>query len=516
MRFRASPTAASGATGTRPDAPVPPATRAASSAGGDSRRGRSRTTLTWLDRKQLLVILAGAFMVVLDFFIVLVALPSIAHELAATPGQLQLIVAGYGIANAAGLIAGGKLGDLFGRRRMFFAGMALFGVTSVVCGLATSGLVLVVARFAQGAAGALLQPQVLALLGLNFPGDKRARAFAAYAMSMGLAGVAGQLLGGALIEADVGGTGWRSCFFVNAPVALLAIALGIKVLDRETPIAGARQIDVWGMLLAAATLTCLIVPLSYGREAWSASNNVALLASATALALAFAWSQRRRAAHGLAVMVPPSVVAARGFRLGMTTVAAFYCGVASFYFVLGLHLQSTLGLGPLQSGGVFAILGAAFFVASMASVALGRRLDQPPVELGALVLAAGHGLQAVLALVGGGIVPLALALLVEGAGIGLVMAPLVSLALSRLPSQHAGIAAGILSTIQGTGNALGVAVVGLAYLAGLWLPDGARPGPSRFAEALLLLALLALAVWWLARRLRKADEPVSMGAPTAR
>ncbi|HSB99588.1 MAG TPA: MFS transporter, partial [Burkholderiaceae bacterium] len=205
--------------------------------------------LSGLDVTRALVILAGAFMVVLDFFIVLVALPSIARDLAATPGQLQLIVAGYGIANAAGLIAGGKLGDLLGRRRMFLAGMALFGVTSVACGLAASGLALVLARFAQGAAGALLHPQVLALLGLNFPGDKRARAFAAYAMAMGLAGVAGQLLGGALIEANVADTGWRACFFINAPVALLAIAVGLKVLDRESTPASHKQLDVWGMVL---------------------------------------------------------------------------------------------------------------------------------------------------------------------------------------------------------------------------------------------------------------------------
>src|SRR5262245_13022702 len=215
--------------------------------------------LTWLDNARLLLILAGAFMVVLDFFIVLVALPSIAADLAATPGQLQLIVAGYGIANAAGLIAGGKLGDLFGRRRMFFAGMALFGATSVACGLATSGLMLVLMRFAQGASGALLHPQVLALLGLNFPGDKRARAFAAYAMAMGLAGVAGQLLGGALIEIDFAGTGWRSCFFINAPIAIAAVLFGAQLLDKETPPSQAREVDLGGMVLTAAALTCLIV-----------------------------------------------------------------------------------------------------------------------------------------------------------------------------------------------------------------------------------------------------------------
>lgn len=458
--------------------------------------------MTWLDVARLLVILVGAFMVVLDFFIVLVALPSIAKDLAASPGQLQLIVAGYGIANAAGLIAGGKLGDLFGRRRMFLGGMTLFGFTSVACGVATSGLMLVVMRFAQGGAGALLHPQVLALLGLNFPGAKRANAFAAYAMAMGLAGVAGQLLGGALIEIDFAHTGWRSCFFINAPIALIAIVAGLKLLDRETPTSDAKQVDLWGMTLTAAALTCLIVPLTYGREAFSGSVNLALLSAAAVLAIVFARTQRRRASAGLAVMVPPAVVAARHFRLGVATILVFYSGIASFYFVLGLHLQSTLTLSALQSGLVFAILGAAFFVASMSSSSLARRSKRPLVELGALVLAGGHLLQMAVAAKGGGVVAMLLPLLVEGAGIGLVMAPLVSLALSRLPPQHAGVAAGILSTMQSTGNALGVAVVGFFYIAGLWLPVGLVMGHTRFAEAMILLAVLALAVWYLAGRIR--------------
>jgi MFS family permease len=462
--------------------------------------------LTWRDGARLLVILAGAFMVVLDFFIVIVALPSIAHDIAATPGQLQLIVAGYAIANAAGLIAGGKLGDLFGRRQMFLAGMALFGATSVACGLSTSGLMLVLMRFAQGAAGALLHPQVLALLGLNFPGAKRARAFAAYAMTMGVAGVMGQLLGGALIELNLGGTGWRSCFFINAPIALTAIVLGAHLLDRDPAAASARRVDVAGMLLTAASLTCLIVPLTYGREALPAAWNIGLLLAAVVSFLVFAASQRRRSNHGLAVMIPRELVSVRLFQLGIGTVLVFYAGIASFYFVLGLHLQATLGASALQSGLVFAVLGAAFFAASMGGGAIARRFNRPLVELGALLLMLGHILQAAVAVKGLGIGAMLPALLIEGAGIGLIMAPLVSLALSRTPPQHAGVAAGILSTMQSTGNALGVAVVGLSYLAGLWSPAGTTSGHGRFAGALALLTLLMLAVWAFARRIRVESE----------
>ena len=316
----------------------------------------------------------------------------------------------------------------------------------------------------------------------------------------------GQLFGGALIELDLAQTGWRSCFFINAPVALAAIALGLKLLDRETPPAAAQQLDLWGMALTAAALTCLIVPLTYGRESLSDLANAALLVAAALLGAVFAWSQRRRAARGLAVMVPPSVVSARHFRLGVATILVFYCGIASFYFVLGLHLQTTLALSALQSGLVFAILGAAFFIASMSSSALALLLKRPLVELGALVLAVGHLLQLAVATTGGGVAVMWIPLLVEGAGIGFVMAPLVSLALSRLPSQHAGVAAGILSTMQSTGNALGVAVVGFFYIAGLWLPAGWVMGHTRFAEALLILAVLAVAVWYLTRRIRAAAD----------
>jgi EmrB/QacA subfamily drug resistance transporter len=477
-------------------------------AGGvvDASAAAAASRMGLLDAARLLVILAGAFMVVLDFFIVIVALPSIAADIAATPGQLQLIVAGYGIANAAGLIAGGKLGDLFGRRQMFLAGMALFGITSVACGLATSGLMLVLMRFAQGASGALLHPQVLALLGLNFPGAKRARAFAAYAMAMGLAGVMGQLLGGALIEWNFAGSGWRACFFINAPIALAAIALGLHLLERDSPARSARRIDVWGMVLTAASLSCLIVPLTYGREALPASWNLGLLVAAAALFAIFAISQRRRSMAKLSVMIPPELLSMRLFRLGVGTVLVFYAGIASFYFVLGLHLQTALGSSPLHSGLVFALLGAAFFAASMGGSALGRRLKRPLVELGALVLILGHLAQAAVAFKGLGIAAMLLPLAIEGAGIGLIMAPLVSLALSRTPPQHAGVAAGVLSTMQSTGNALGVTMVGLAYLAGLWLPAGVEPAHARLAGALGLLALLALAVWYLARRIRVESE----------
>ncbi len=166
----------------------------------------------------LLVVLAGTFMTFLGFFIVNVALPSIHQGLHAQADALQLIVAGYGLSLAAGQITGSRLGDLYGRRRLFTVGLLLFTLTSAACGLAPNADVLVGARLAQGAACALMCPQVLGILGTVYVGAARAKAFAAYGLAMGIAGVLGQLLGGALIQANIAGSGWRVIFLINVPI----------------------------------------------------------------------------------------------------------------------------------------------------------------------------------------------------------------------------------------------------------------------------------------------------------
>ena len=170
------------------------------------------------------VLLAGAFMVVLDFFIVNVALPSIATDLGAGDSSLEWVVAGYGLTFAAFLITAGRLGDDLGRRRVYAIGLALFTVASAACGLAPSPTTLVLARIAQGVAGAVVMPQVLAIIGVTYRGPDYVRAMSLYGMALGLAAVGGQVIGGALVETDVAGLGWRSCFLINVPIGLVALA----------------------------------------------------------------------------------------------------------------------------------------------------------------------------------------------------------------------------------------------------------------------------------------------------
>jgi predicted MFS family arabinose efflux permease len=314
-----------------------------------------------------------------------------------------------------------------------------------------------------------------------------------------VAGVTGQLLGGALIEANFAGTGWRACFLINVPVVMIAVVAGALLLKKD---AAARKpgasLDAGSALLASAALTSLIVPLTYGREALPMWINATLFAAAAMLGTLFVFNQRWRAARGLTPMVPPAVMAIPSFTLGVTTVLVFYVSVASFYFVLGLYLQTTHGCTALQSGLVFAALGAAFLTASLLGPRLQRALKRPLVECGALVLVAGHLAQAVMAWLGAPTLLAVLALLIEGVGLGLVMAPLVSLALARVPREHAGVGAGILSTMQSTGNALGVATVALFYVAGT-----GTGSQLDFARSLAGLALINVVVWRMACALRQ-------------
>src|SRR3954453_16441783 len=216
-------------------------------------------------RWTLPVVLTGTFVTMLDFFIVNVAMPDAQRDLHAGGSALPLVVAGYGLTLAMLLVTGGRLGDLYGRRRMFSLGLALFTLTRLVCGLAPNATVLVLGRLAQGTAAAMLMPQTLAVINTSFTGQARSRAFAAYGLTMGVGAVLGQVIGGLLIEADVAGTGWRAIFLVNLPVGGVALA----AVPRTVPASRAEhpsRLDLVGVALLSVALAALVLPLVLGRE----------------------------------------------------------------------------------------------------------------------------------------------------------------------------------------------------------------------------------------------------------
>ncbi|KGM30594.1 MFS transporter, partial [Inquilinus limosus] len=252
---------------------------------------RSTVARPWLG---LAVMLAGPFMTVMDVMIVNVAIPSIRLGLGASYAEAELVVAGYSLAYAVALITGGRLGDLQGRRRMFVAGLIGFALTSALCGVATTAQTLLLARLLQGVAAALLFPQVFSLIRVTFPDPQDcARAFAALGVVLGLAAVAGQVLGGILVAADLWGLGWRPIFLLNIPIGLLAAIAAPRLIPADQ-VAPGQRLDLAGVALSALGLGLLLYPLIEGREAGWPAWSLAMLAAAVPVLAAFAWHQHGR------------------------------------------------------------------------------------------------------------------------------------------------------------------------------------------------------------------------------
>jgi EmrB/QacA subfamily drug resistance transporter len=438
----------------------------------------------------LAILLTGSFIFTLDFFIVNVAIPSMQRELHANAAAVQFIVAGYGVATAAGLITGGRLGDLFGRRRMFFIGLALFCLASAACGLAPTSAVLVLARVVQGLAAALFAPQVLAILGVAYQGRDRIRAFTAYGLSLGLAAVCGQLIGGLLIQADVAGSGWRSVFLVNVPVGAAALLLTPRLVP-ESRVPGGR-LDLVGVALVTLGLVAIVLPLVEGRQQGWPAWTWACLAASAPLLLAFAAWERRLSAAGGSPLIDLALFRQRAFTVGVLAALVFFAGMASFFLVLALYLQQGRGLSALASGVVFTAIGVGYFGTTLCAGRLAARFGPPALAAGALILAAGAGLLSVSIQhlgPGGHIAWLVPALVVDGAGMGLVLAPLNSTVLAGLAPRYAGTASGVLTTVIQVGNALGVALIGIIFFGALGRGEG-------YADAMRasLVYLVALAV----------------------
>ncbi|MEU1144334.1 MFS transporter [Streptomyces sp. NPDC005863] len=478
-----------------------PDTSQAKSPSAPSEHHGSATVLTPLG---LLTVLLGASLSSIDFFIVNVALPSIEHDLDASPATLEMVVAGYAVAYAVLLVLGGRLGDTFGRRRLFLWGVAAFGVTSLACGLAPGAWWLVGARVAQGAASALMLPQVLGTIHATTSGERRARTVALYGAVSGIAGLLGQALGGALVAADLAGTGWRAVFLVNVPIAAAALLVGVRAVPDSRAARPARS-DVLGTILFAGALTALLLPLTEGRATGWPLWSVLLLAAAPLLGLAFAGVERRAERGGGSPLLPPSLLREPGVRSSLALGLPIFIGFSGFMFGFAIVLQQGLGYGALKAGLTVIPMGLTQVPASMLVPRLVRRWGARAMTRAAVVHAVGL---AVLALTllwtsWSDLSPLALTpgLLLCGAGQGVQLALYYRLALAAVPAARAGAGSGLTATVQQSCLALGVATVGSLFL-GL-APDLGMRGAFEAALAVQGVGLAALALG----SLRLASSP---------
>lgn len=445
-------------------------TPAAATPGGSPSRDPRR----W---RGLGVLLLGTAMGLLDLFIVNVAAPSIQSGLHAGFAQIQLVISGYVLAYAVGLITGGRLGDRYGRRRVFETGVAVFTLASLGCGLAPTITLLIALRVIQGLGAALMLPQVISVIQVSFASEERPRALGFYAATIGVASIAGQLVGGALITANNAGLGWRAVFLINVPIGLFALIAAPRLVP-ESRAETAPSLDGLGVLLLSIALLALLYPLVEGVAAgWPSWATLSLIVSAVAVVLLLAW-ERHLASLGGAPLLPPALFSQGGFGLGSIAVLAFYSANAGLFLVLAYHLQDGLGLTPLGSGLVFFPLGLGFGVTSLRAGRLVERHGKNALVLGAALMALGViAAGAVVSWTSATAQPWALlsGLLLAGIGGGLIASPLIRVVLGTTRPQDAGAASGVLLTLTQTGNALGVAVLGVLFAATL----GARPGTPK-------------------------------------
>lgn len=412
----------------------------------------------------LACVMTAMFMVLLDVSIVNVGIPAIRNNLHANNADIQFVVAGYALAYAVLLITGGRLGDIFGRKRLFLIGMAGFTAASALCGLAQTALILDLSRVVQGLFAALMYPQVLSMIQVGFPPHERAKVFGILGAVIGMATITGPLVGGLIIRDDLTGGSWRWTFLVNVPIGIAAFIAAFRVV-RESKAPNAKRLDIPGVVIATVGLLLLVYPLVEGQVAgWPLWTFISMGLSPFVLA-GFVLYERSLPKTSFP-LVELDMFRIPSFRTGVAISAAFIAGIPSFFFVFSLFLQVGLGFSALHAGLTTVPWSIGTAVASVMSTRLAPKLGGFIIGIGSVIGVVGIiGIIVTLYAQGTNVTSWTLipSFLVAGLGLGTVLAPLLNVILSGVPPRDAGSASGVLTTFQQLGGAIGVAVVGVVF-----------------------------------------------------
>ncbi|MFF3484006.1 MFS transporter [Streptomyces sp. NPDC002701] len=470
----------------------------------------------------LAIVMTAAFMDLVDVTIVNIAIPSIQREAGASFSQIQWITAGYALAFAAGLITGGRLGDIHGRKRLFLIGIGGFTLASALCGFAVNPDMLVASRILQGAMAALMVPQVLSIVHATFPAHERGKVFGLFGAIVGLGAVSGPLFGALLTEWNLFGLEWRPIFLINLPVGIAGLLLGRKFIT-ESKAPRALKLDLVGVALVTLGLLMLLYPLIRGRELdWPTWGFVSMGGSLVVFAALVAYEKRKAARDG-SPLVELSLFKVKSFAAGIAVQTVFGIGLGIFFLVWTLYMQTGLGWSPLRAGLTGVPFSIAVSVAAGLSVQkLVPRFGRAVLQTGALTMAAGvllyiweserYGLSIASW-------QMALPLVVMGVGMGLIVAPLTDAILSGVPREHSGSASGLINTVQQMGNALGLGLVSVVFFGAM--SDRLAPpevGPAfvdAFQQALLWVAVVMTVIFLLMFALPKRPAQHVEGADAA-
>jgi EmrB/QacA subfamily drug resistance transporter len=426
----------------------------------------------------LTVLLIGQFMAMLDITIVNVAMPTMGTDLHASGAALQLIVSGYTISYAMLLITCARLGELLGHRRLFWLGVMGFTASSLLCGLAPNSLLLIIARFIQGAAAAVMMPQIMSTIQKQFTGAARTRALSAFSAVIAVGAVAGQILGGVLVSADILGTGWRPVFLVNVPVGIVVAILVPRLMPADGR-RGTRKLDLLGLAIAVPSVFLIVLPLVLGHEDGWPAWAFLCMALGLVLAAVFVMVERRVAARGGDPLLKIDVLRIPGVATGLIALSAGIIAYGGSLFTIGLHLQSGLGDSALRAGLTFAPTGVAFGLCSFYWRRLPDRVHHVLTPIGFTIAAFAYAAVAFTLDAGSGGGPVLLAeLALLGFGMGIGYSPLLMNSLVHVPTRSAADASGLMTTTVQLGQVIAVATFG-----SLFLSLAGQPQPHASAHA---------------------------------
>jgi len=479
-------------------------------AGSDPRRWRI-----------LSVTLTAGFMSLLDITIVNVALPSIQRSLDASTASIQWVVSGYALTFGMTLVAGGRLGDLVGRRRMFLIALSAFIVTSASVGAAPNEELLVAARLLQGAAAGLLTPQNSGLIQQLFTGDERGRAFGVFGATVAVSTAVGPVAGGLILGLAGPDLGWRLVFLVNVPIGLVALALAARLIPRAQP--GRRrlrtELDVVGALLLGLSVLCVLLPVIQGE-----GDVTTLWWAVLPLAVVFGWlfvrwESRVRSRGGAPVLDTAMLRTVAGYRSGVLLGSLYFCGFGGLWLVFSLFFQNGLGYSPLETGLVSTPFALGSAVTSVLAGRLVGRLGRWLTVIGLVMMLSGLAALTVAVLASSrdaiGVAALA-PLLWAGLGAGAVISPNLTMTLAHVPTKMGGAAAGALQTGQRVGTAFGAALLAAALQVGLSATNGSYVDAFAISMAcagvLIAAALVVALVDMRHRREPPPQDPPGIGA----
>lgn len=409
----------------------------------------------------LAIVLTAPMLYVIDIFIINMAIPGIKNGLHATDSEVQLVIAGYLMGSAAFLITGGCAGDYLGKKKMLFWGMFLFTLTSCFCGLAQTALQLNITRFFQGISSSIMVPQSIAFIQVLFLNPKeRARAIGWYGVTLSIAAIIGQILGGYLVDKHfLGIEGWRLIFLINLPVGTIALWAIARFLN-ETEKDENQRFDYKAALILTTGLFCLIYPLTEGREKDWPLWSLALILLSFIIFSCLVRNQKNKLRRNEHPLIDVSLFKIKTFNIGLLTVLFHFMLHTAFLLMTAVYLQNGLGLSALDCGLYFVPHAVLFMITAMLAGRLIIKFGKLVLQVGVAIIMLSFILQ--LQCFSPGVSGLSVVLLIGmyGLGNGLVLPTLLTVALGSIPSKFAGVAAGIFSTFQQTASALGISILG--------------------------------------------------------